>query len=73
MILLKEKHTIREIAKLIGLFTSSMYAINLAGLCLRYIDKDKVNALRAVDNDYDSAIYLSKHATMNQWNYLVEK
>lgn len=35
-------HSIREVAKLIGLFTSSLNAIKLGALQFRYIDSDKV-------------------------------
>lgn len=62
LLLLGKKHTIKEVVKLIGLFTSSMYPMNLAGLFLRHLDKDKVNALMAVDNDYYSVLHLSKPA-----------
>lgn len=35
-------HSIREVAKLIGLFTSSLNAINLGALQFRYLDSGKV-------------------------------
>ena len=59
-LLQKRKLLIREIARLIGLFTSSMYAVNLAALYFRYLDRDKVNALRLSNNDYDGEILLSE-------------
>ncbi|XP_052694156.1 uncharacterized protein LOC128172399 isoform X2 [Crassostrea angulata] len=50
---------IREVARLIGLFTSSLHAINLGALFFRYLDRDKVQALAKENNDYDAQMLLS--------------
>lgn len=54
-------HSIREVAKLIGLFTSSLNAINLGALHFRYLDSDKVLALAISNNDYEGHILLSEN------------
>ena len=56
----KKVCVIREIAKLIGLFTSSLHAINLGALSFRYLDKDKVQALAMENGNYDAKIILSE-------------
>lgn len=55
-------HSIREVAKLIGLFTSSLNAINLGALHFRYLDSDKVRALTISNNDYEGHILLSEES-----------
>lgn len=55
-------HSIREVAKLIGLLTSSLNAINLGALHLRYLDSDKVRALAISNNDYEGHILLSEES-----------
>jgi hypothetical protein len=44
-VLNNKSNTIRQIARLIGLFTSSYRAINLGALFYRYLERDKVHAL----------------------------
>lgn len=56
----KKVFTIREIARLIGLFTSSLHAINLDALFFRYLDRDKVQALTRENNNYDAEMLLSE-------------
>lgn len=55
-------HSIREVAKLIGLLTSSLNAINLGALHFRYLDSDKVRALAISNNDYEGHILLSEES-----------
>lgn len=59
---IRKRNSIREIAKLIGLFTSSLYAIKLEALHFRYFDRDKVHALTISNNDYDDDILLSEES-----------
>ena len=42
--------------KLIGLFTSSLHAINLGALRFIYLDRNKVHALAISHNEYNNEI-----------------
>lgn len=55
-------HSIREVAKLIGLFTPSLNAINLGALHFRYLDSDKIQALAISNNDYEGHNLLSEES-----------
>lgn len=59
MLNIRKRISIREVAKLVGLFTSSLYAIKLGALHFRYLDRDKVHALTISNNDCDGGILLS--------------
>ena len=61
-ILNSENLTIRVVARLIGLFTSAKYAIRLAPLFYRYLNRDKVHALNVSNDNFDAKISLSVEA-----------
>ena len=69
----KARSSIREVAKLIGLFTSSLHAINLEAVHFRCLDKDKVHACQISHNEYDNEIVLNwrfyKRNTIVDWQY----
>lgn len=50
---------IREVARLIGLSTSSLHVINIGALFFIYLDRDKVQALAKENNNYDAQMLLS--------------
>jgi hypothetical protein len=58
-VLNNKSNTIRQIAHLFGLFTSSYRAINLGTLFNRYLERDKVHALAKSKNNFDEKIFLS--------------
>ena len=53
---------IRTVAHLIGLFTSAKNAIRLSPLLYRYLNRDKIHALAASNNDYEVFMTLSGEA-----------
>ena len=59
--LLKQKNIkIRNLASLIGVFCSSACAILLAPLFHRYLDIDKIKALRDHNDDFDAYTNISE-------------
>lgn len=56
----KKVCTIRKVAGLTWLFTSSLHAINLGALFFRYLDRDKVQALTEENDNYDAEMLLSE-------------
>lgn len=58
-VLSSEKLTIRKVAQLVGLFTSSKNAIRLSRFFYRYLSKDKVKALLENDDNFDALMKLS--------------
>lgn len=57
-----EKLTIRNVAHLIGLFTSARNAVRLSALFYRFLNKDKVDALVKNNDNFDSRMSLSCEA-----------
>ena len=68
MVLKNEKVLIRDVAKLIGLFSSARYAITNAHLFHRYLDIEKTQALVESNGNYNSYMCISdKGKTEVQW------
>ncbi|CAC5368658.1 unnamed protein product [Mytilus coruscus] len=61
------KLTIRNVAHLIGLFTSARNAVRLSALFFRFLNRDKVDALEKNNDNFYSKMSLSNEETEIKW------
>ena len=66
----KNKQTIRYVAKVIGLMTSSLAGVNYRAAHYKYLEQDKTNALKISKGCFDAMIILSPQSIIDaQWWY----
>ncbi|XP_069139303.1 uncharacterized protein [Argopecten irradians] len=73
-VLCQESISLRELASLIGLFTSSLRAVRLSGLFYRLVDKEKTKALHE-GLSYDDSVVLDgqSRAEIEWWKDNVDR